>query len=149
MENDCINMITWNARGIRNKHLELFQFLISYNIHICLVSETGLNSNLSIKNSEFKIYRNDRTTSRGGGVAVIVRKNVSHQLLPIIDTTIIENIGIKVFTSLGPINIYSCYYPGGAAGASNTRKQQFASDLHRLSGNDRYILGGAIFYTKS
>ena len=57
MENNANNtrIITWNASGIRNKYLELFQFLTSRSIHICLISETGLNSNLSITNNEFKI----------------------------------------------------------------------------------------------
>lgn len=142
MDQYGINIITWNARGIRNKHLELFQFLINHNIHICLVTETGLNSNLSISNSEFKVYRNDRIDRTGGGVAVIIKKNIRHKLLPIANTSLIENIGIKLFTSTGPIDIYSCYYPGGSAGLGGIKKRQFASDIHMLSGNVRYLLGG-------
>lgn len=140
--NNGINILTWNARGIRNKKLELFTFLIDNDVHICLVSETWLKPELSIRHSEFRVYRNDRDDARGGGVAIIIKKNIRHNLLPIVDTKLIENIGIILYTNMGTINIYSCYFPGGRSGTNGNRKEEFASDLHRLTRDDKYILGG-------
>lgn len=140
--NNNLSIITWNARGIRNKHTELFQFLINQNIDICLVTETWLKPDISINHQEYFIYRNDRSHARGGGVAILLRKNISHQPLPVIDTNLIENIGVKIFTDFGSINVHCCYFPGGIAGIDGIRKTLFATDLHKLTRGEKYILGG-------
>lgn len=141
---NIINIITWNARGIRNKKDELFNFLLNRNIHVCLISETLLNHSISIKHRDFYCYRNDRIQNRGGGVAVLIRKNIEHTLLPPLNTFHIENIGVKIRMSNGSfINIYSCYFPGGNAGRDNVKKQQFKSDLRKFYTNGgQFILGG-------
>lgn len=54
---------------------------------------------ISIRHEDFIIYNNNR----GGGVAIIVKKNVKHDLLPIIKTNVVENIGIKLFTNTSSI----------------------------------------------
>lgn len=141
MLND-LNIITWNARGIKNKSLEFFQFLLTYNIHICLVTESWLKPNIALCHQEFNVYRNDRVSRRGGGVAIIIRKNISHLTIPIMNTSLIENVGIKVFTGIGSVNIYSCYFAGGRVGTENTRKRMFTSDIHKLTRGERYIIGG-------
>jgi exonuclease III len=80
-----INIITWNARGINHKSYELFDFLIDNNIHICLATETWLKNNISLSHKNFFVYRNDRVIKKGGGVAIIIKKNLSHSLLPLIN----------------------------------------------------------------
>lgn len=137
-------LMIWNARGIRHKKDELFDFMLQNNIDICLLSETLLSSNLSIRNNDFYCYRNDRENSRGGGVAILVKKSIRHKLVPIVDTVLIENIGIKLETSDGPVFIYSCYFPGGAAGRDGVKKNNFTADILKLtrSTNENLILGG-------
>lgn len=144
MYNNNINIVTWNARGIRNKKDELFNFLLTNNIDVCLISETMLNESISIKHREFYCYRNDREHNRGGGVAILIRKNVQHSLLPPINTSLIENIGVKIRTINGNyINIYSCYFPGGSAGRDNRKKIQFKSDLQKFySSSEQFVIGG-------
>lgn len=66
-------IMIWNARGIRHKKDELFDFLLNNDIDICLLSETLLSSDVSIRNNDFYCYRNDRENSRGGGVAIFVK----------------------------------------------------------------------------
>ena len=106
-----IKIITWNARGIQSKKEQFFDFLISNNIQICLLTETWLQSQHSIKHKEFYIYRNDRNNSKGGGVAIIIRKNLKHKLIPIVNTNLIENIGIKLFFDNNfDIDIYILFY---------------------------------------
>lgn len=142
--NPNINILSWNARSVRNKKEELFSFLMSQNVHICLLSETWLNKNITIKNKEFYCYRKDRNNTNGGGVAILIRKNIKHEIIPNVNTDVIENIGLKVFTTSGDyIKIYACYFPGGSAGPENTKKRKFCSDIRKLScNNSKYLLGG-------
>lgn len=140
---DELKIIIWNARGIRNKSLELFQFLVNHGVDVCCVSETWLNSSISIKHKNFYVYRNDREELRGGGVAIIIRRDIQHSLLPIVSTKLVENIGLKIFTNGSSIDIFACYFPGGSAGVDANNKLMFASDIRRLSSvSERYILGG-------
>lgn len=88
------------------------------------------------------MYRNDREHIRGGGVAIIIRKNIPHKLLPIVNTNLIENIAIRLFTNTDSVDIFSCYFPGGRAGSDGSRKQTFASDINKLTRGNNFILGG-------
>lgn len=142
--NNNIKLVLWNSRGIRNKLIEFFDFLIRNNVDIALVSETWLKSNMVMSHSEYCCYRKDRESAAGGGVAIIIRKSINHTTLPYINTEVIENIGVRVVLGDNShLNIYSCYFPGGSAGPSQIRKQKFKSDLSKLSRNqEKYILGG-------
>lgn len=128
-----LKIIVWNSRGIRHKLVEFFDFLIRVNADVALVSETWLKNDISMNHGNFICYRNDRVTSKGGGVAVVIRKNICHELLPTIQTKLIENIGIKViFNDNTFINIFSCYFPGGSAGPTDEKKTDFKSDLGKF-----------------
>ena len=58
-------------------------------------------------------------------MAIVIKKGISHSLISALNTSVIENIGIKVFTSLGDINVYVCYFPGGLTGRDGFRKKKF------------------------
>lgn len=137
-------MILWNARGIRKKAAEFFDFLLREKVDIALVSETWLTEGILIRHSEFVCHRRDRTGARGGGVMIVVQKNISHELLDFVHTNLIENIGIRVNLADGSsVHIFSCYFPGGAAGPSDIKKQKFKDDLLKFSRiKHNYILGG-------
>lgn len=109
------------------------------------MSETWLKSDIPLSHPDFCVYRNDREVRRGGGVAIIVRNCVSHLTVPIVNTKLIENIGIKIRTDYGDLSIYSCYFPGGRIGSDGARKKIFAADIHKLTRSERYILGGGGF----
>lgn len=138
----CTKILCWNARGIRNKKLELFNLLESNNIDICLLSETWLNNNTSMKHNDFHCYRSDRLSGRGGGVAILINKKIKHQVICPQNTALIENIGVKLFFEGDSVNIFACYFPGGTAGRDSTKKQQFMSDLRKLTSFQKYLLGG-------
>lgn len=144
MSSNALKIITWNSRGIRTKLNEFFDFLVRVNVDVALVSETWLKNDISMNHSDFNCYRSDRETGKGGGVAIVIRKNICHELLPIIPTHFIENIGIKItFDDNSVINVYSCYFPGGSAGPTDIKKINFKSDLKKFSRiQGRYILGG-------
>lgn len=101
----------WNARGLKNKIAETFNFLVSNDIDIILISETWLKStDVVLKNSNFKCYRLDRMDKRGGGVCIIIKKNIKHSLLPLFATKVIEAIGISVLSNGNSFTITSCYF---------------------------------------
>lgn len=76
-----INILHWNANGILNKTHELPYFLHIHKIDIMLINETKLIKTDTINIKGYTIYRKDRntTTTRGGGVAILVKKELSHQ----------------------------------------------------------------------
>ena len=87
--------------------------MIDNNVQVCLVTETGRRSGISIAHTQFRIYRNDRINPREGGVAVIERKDIPHQLLPIFSTELIENIGIKICMNSNSIDmLFSWWFNG-------------------------------------
>ncbi|XP_055856032.1 uncharacterized protein LOC129919203 [Episyrphus balteatus] len=61
-----------------------------------LVTETWLNSNISLNSQNYKCYRVDRSDQRGGGVAILIKKSIQHSLLPIVGTRYVENVGVEI-----------------------------------------------------
>ena len=57
--NNILNVVSWNARGVRYKKVELFHFLDHHNVDTCILCENWLNDT-SIKNQNFYCYRSDR-----------------------------------------------------------------------------------------
>jgi hypothetical protein len=63
--------------------------------HIVLLSETWLNDKISIKVSNYKLYRKDRDLSSmnpHGGVAILIRKDVPHIYVKPRNTKFVESI---------------------------------------------------------
>lgn len=102
----------WNAQSIANqlKQRELELFITNEKIDIILLAETFLNSDNDFSLKNFYVYRNDRQ-SHAGGVAIAIRHDIEHKLLPTTNTVIIENISIEVNISNTPTIITSAYSP--------------------------------------
>lgn len=81
--NNCVKVLNWNARSLKGKEDELFNFLSVHNVHIAIITETYLKPGLSIKRDpNYFIYRNDRLDSACGGVAIVInRRRVTAQTL--------------------------------------------------------------------
>ncbi|XP_055387900.1 homeobox protein 3-like [Condylostylus longicornis] len=74
--NNHLKIVTWNARSFYKKRIETFNFLKTYEVDIALISETWLTSKDKINNDYYHIYRVDRGSARGGGVAIIISKRL-------------------------------------------------------------------------
>ena len=110
-----LSVVYWNANGIDTKIHELYTFLQDNFVDIACETFLKSNSNLH-SHPEFKVYRIDREdTRRKGGVMIIIRKNIVHQLIPHSNCKIIENIGIDINTANRKIHFISCYLPGGTS----------------------------------
>lgn len=102
-----------NAHSLRLKKVEFFNFLKDREIAISAVSETHLKLGDSMYHPLFHTYRLDRENNRsGGGVALTVRRGVTHNLLPCPATVAIEAISVRVSHSSGSFVITSVYFPG-------------------------------------
>lgn len=80
-----LRLLNWNANGLREKKSTFTAFLNRHGIDIACVSETHLRNTDKFKIPNFRIYRQDRNTHfASGGVAIFIKRNLSHHsiLLP-------------------------------------------------------------------
>jgi Reverse transcriptase (RNA-dependent DNA polymerase)/Endonuclease-reverse transcriptase len=135
-----LKVVTWNAQSIRDKKLEFFDFLVTEEVDVALVSETWLQPNIHFTHADFMAYRLDREDDYHGGVAIFIRRTLKHELLPAFNTQVIESIGIKISTQSGVMNLVSCYFPG----SNNSRVlRSFKHDLETLTSlGGSFLLAG-------
>jgi hypothetical protein len=125
-----INVLYWNASGIQKKLDELFHFMLTNHIHIACINETFLkpHSKISI-HPEFRMYRLDRLNQDKGGVAIIIRKNISHKILSQKKMSQLEVISVEItLQNNSKIIISSAYMPGGAQSKAN----EMVNDIKKL-----------------
>lgn len=78
-----MRVLNINARSIVNKSVNLESVILSYNPHVVVLTETWLHDDIddtAVFPPSYQAYRRDRS-SRGGGVAVLVKENISAVLL--------------------------------------------------------------------
>lgn len=118
LNHQSINVLYWNANGIADKMLAFYAFLSTQNVDIACISETFLKPNSKTdSHPDYKIYRLDRIDRPKGGVAIIIKRNLKHELQPSYDTKLLECIGVKVFINDAvSCHVLSIYLPGGTKG---------------------------------
>jgi hypothetical protein len=128
-----IKIIYWNCNGLSNKIIELYNYMTTNTIHIACLSETFLKNESALPSDpEYLTYRHDREQSSKGGVALIIRRDIQHELLPSLDMKYIESIGIMIKSKRGEmIKIFSLYVPGTSAVADIN--QYFIRDLSKIT----------------
>jgi hypothetical protein len=111
-----LKIIKWNARSLYKSKLQEFKCILKLtNPHIVLLSETHWRDNYTAHFSAYKSFTLNRPTL-GGGVAILVKKNIQTAPLPLPPSRNIEAIGITIMTRNNlPIDILSIYCPNGNA----------------------------------
>lgn len=104
---DSLQIHLWNANGILNKTEELQIFLENYNVRIMAVNETKICSTNTIKLRNYEFLRKDRDAN-GGGVAFIIRKDVSYTQILDNNLNHLELLQIKISNN---ITITTWYNP--------------------------------------
>lgn len=149
----------WNCQSLMNK-LSEFQHRTN-NFDIILLSETWLQKkdNINIKN--FDIIRKDRSTKKGGGVAILIRNGIKYQRTSVEYNCNgqIELCSINLFINNEKWLIISCYKsPDNNITENNWKKflDQFnnkkiliAGDLnahHHLWGDEKIDTQGKRIY---
>ncbi|KAJ8963909.1 hypothetical protein NQ317_006924 [Molorchus minor] len=74
---DSINILSWNVNGIRPRRNELLEIADRLEPDIIAIQETKIDSRHEFRMRGYKVYRQDRNY-RGGGVAVLVKSNITH-----------------------------------------------------------------------
>ena len=132
--------MAWNARGVRSKIVEVYYFMLTNDIDACLVNETNLNCDVNLCfDSRFRTIRLDRDENRvrirnrgnpGGGVMIIVKRGIRVKILPLFDTTIIEALGVVIYSNTQSFTLISTYFPGVRSGSD---VQKFKTDILKLT----------------
>jgi retron-type reverse transcriptase/endonuclease/exonuclease/phosphatase family metal-dependent hydrolase len=101
----------WNANGIARQINEVKDFITRLNIDIFLVNETHLRAGDNLRIPNYRTYRNDRKDKRGGGTAVLIKKDIPHYALPDLQLSQIEATQIAVQTKNGIVRMIAAYCP--------------------------------------
>lgn len=120
MTNDyLLRFVNWNARSLANKKTDLEQLIYLYQPHIICITETWFNEKVNFSIYDYNIYRKDRPNGRGGGVAIMVKREILTSALEIklSDPGMFcstDYIGIRIKTIRGTLELVTIYSPIGA-----------------------------------
>ena len=107
-----INLVNWNANGIKSKKSSLMEFLTRHKIDIACITETHLKNHETFKLNGYNIYRKDRNhIHSSGGVAILIKKNIKHYQSITPNMISLEAISITISTNKHQIKIISAYNP--------------------------------------
>ena len=106
---DNFKLLQFNCNGLRNKIIEILNFLKDNNFKIAAFQESKLNENTVLPElGDFELIRKDRTKDAGGGLAFLIHKNIKYQKLPDLPPDLhLETLGIKI----NDISIFNVYLP--------------------------------------
>lgn len=133
-----LKLVYWNAQSIKNKLFETMDFIDSIKTDIFVVTESWLKAKDKFFHLNYLVYRKDREGATGGGVAICLRKNIKHSVVPDIKTQIIETISIKI-EGCGVI-VTAVYFPGTRLNADKFK--MFENDIKLLTSRNNYIICG-------
>ncbi|KAE9522699.1 hypothetical protein AGLY_016921, partial [Aphis glycines] len=107
-----LNVLNWNANGIKSKKSSLIEFLTRHKIDIACITETHLKNHETFKLNGYNIYRKDRDhIHSSGGVAILIKKNIKHYQSITPNMIGLEAISITISTNKHQIKIISAYNP--------------------------------------
>ena len=102
-----LKILQWNARSIKNKS-DFPNYCDTYDI--IALNETRLKPKDNFHINNFEIVRFDRISNQGGGIAILIRKNLIFDVLNWeLESNSLEIGAIVVRTNLGDIVIVVCY----------------------------------------
>lgn len=141
-----VKVMYYNAQSIcaKSKADEVFNYLVNNEIDVACFNETWLNPEVTFGHKDYKTYRLDRPSINNvshGGVAICINKRIKHKLLPHLNLSVIEAIGISIDTNRGPLVIYSVYFPN--TNYSDVVFDSFRCDIKKLTAdrNSFFICG--------
>lgn len=138
--NPKISCMLWNARSIRDKQHDFFDYLVYKNIDICILTETWLEAKDKFRHPLYNIFRCDRSNRRGGGVAIVAHKSLNVRHINSTNTKSVENVIIELMiNNTELIKVIGVYFPGGRS--NNALRSEYKNDLRKL-----LKVGGDLFY---
>ena len=98
------NVLKWTTLRAN----ELCNIYWKINPDVILLNSTGKLNNETIKIFNYNVYQKNCLNEDNAGIAIAVRRNVSHKLL---DNTQEDVLAIEIDTTRGPIIICTTYIP--------------------------------------
>nr|CAD7196221.1 unnamed protein product [Timema douglasi] len=135
-EEVSLNILFWNANGILQQEYEFRKLLYTYGVDIALICETHLAEQKKMRFSGYEMYRNDRTTGRGGGTAVLVRSSLAHYQTCLPAMNYIESTSIVIPTGRKQI-VFTAVYRSPAVPFT-------IEDLDKLTSRKDFLIAGDI-----
>ena len=107
--------VQWNARGLTKSKLEEFRhFLSLVKPEIVLLSETHWKEPCRVKFKAYNILKKNRPDRPGGGVAILVNKQLSFYRIPLTLHDSVEAIGVSILSRNNSYSDFiSAYAPKG------------------------------------
>ncbi|KAJ8975573.1 hypothetical protein NQ317_018105 [Molorchus minor] len=106
-----IKVLSWNVNGIRSRRNELLEIADRPDPDVIAIQETKIDSRHEFRMRGYRVYLQDRNI-RGGGVAVLVKSNITHHQTRAGGLGNLEVIGIEIqLPRREPLHILSCYQP--------------------------------------
>ena len=132
---DSFKILQFNCNGLRNKIIEIVNFMKDNKIKIAAIQESKLNDKALLPDlGDFYLIRKDRQRDAGGGLAFIVHNSIQPQKLPDMQPDQhLETLAIKI----AGISIVNIYLPP-VSSCSQGYNPDFSSIL---SFNNAIILG--------
>lgn len=127
----------WNANGLQKRKNELEITLENEEVDVCLLTETHLSANASLKFSNYTAYFTPHpSNSSRGGSAILVKKSIKHYEDDGISSEYFQTTTVTVETFSNPIQLTSLYSPP----RSIIKQEAYVELLNNFE--HRYIIGG-------
>ena len=137
-----VKIAFWNANSIRDKKSELEIFIAQHNIDILLLSETKLCPFDRFAISNYTCIRTDaplppRGSHRCGGTAVIIKRSLKYEPLPIVFNNRLETTAIKLCVGRSSfVKIASVYARPTQNPTTSDLDNIFDSDIPTIAAGD-------------
>ena len=107
-----LSIVHWNANGLIHKKLELEDFIKEHQVDILLITETHLKKYHNIYIPNYTTIRNDRTSGKKGGTAIIINNKLKFTSINYNTTPNLEITAIKLHIDQdSTLNIIATYKP--------------------------------------
>lgn len=90
-----INILFWNARGVRSKFAELVDYIKTEDIDIVGVNETFLDDSVNLIIHGYEIIRIDNT-NHSGGLLFIIKSSIRFTVVDCPTTELFECMGLRI-----------------------------------------------------
>lgn len=128
-----LKIVTYNSNSVMKQKQELNDFVAIHKPDIMLIQETWLKQRYRFTIPNYNIYRTDRET-RGGGTAVLVKRQIKHNEIQRRFSQGIEGTGVRIYTP-DEVDIWSIYIPPS--------KQVYLDDIRDMLKHERkFLIGG-------
>ena len=110
-----LRIVHWNAEGVRQKNLELQQFLKAQKIYICCIQETHLNNTHRFSIRGYEIHWVDQADRPKGGVLTLVKTSIPSTEIQRSKKADTEYIIVKLILPDRNLTICNLYSPPNKA----------------------------------